>query len=51
MSDVGEVVRPLDGFIGACRSVIRSESEAADRVTAIAPLMQGLLAHAGRFLD
>src|SRR5437870_12069231 len=42
--------RPLDGFLEACRSIIRGESEAADRVTAIAPLMQGLLADAAAFL-
>ena len=33
----------LDGFITACRSVIADTADAADRVTAIAPLMLGLL--------
>jgi len=36
----------LDGFITACRGVIAETSDAADRVTAIAPLMLGLV-HGG----
>lgn len=33
----------LDGFITACRGVVAETSDAADRVTAIAPLMLGLM--------
>lgn len=43
-------VRPVDGFVEACRKVIGSEPDAADRVTAIAPLMQDLIRHAPGFL-
>ena len=40
----------LDGFVAACRGVITETPDAADRVTAIAPLMLGLLQHGAGFL-
>jgi len=40
----------LDGFIAACRAVVAESPDAADRVTAIAPLMLGLLQAGAEFL-
>jgi hypothetical protein len=42
--------QPLDGFITACRGVVAETADAADRVTAIAPLMLGLLQKGAAFL-
>jgi predicted metal-dependent enzyme (double-stranded beta helix superfamily) len=41
----------LEAFISDCESVIADVEGAADRVTAIAPLMQTLAAHADDFLS
>jgi predicted metal-dependent enzyme (double-stranded beta helix superfamily) len=41
----------LQRFISASTALAREHSEAADCVTAIAPLMHGLLAHAESFLE
>ncbi len=40
----------LAGFIADCESIIAEVESAADRVTAIAPLMQGLAGSADEFL-
>ena len=40
----------LDGFIATCRDIIADTPDAADRVTAIAPLMLGLLQSGVTFL-
>ena len=42
--------QPLEGFINACRGVIAKTPDAADRVTAIAPLMFALLQSGTGFL-
>jgi 3-mercaptopropionate dioxygenase len=41
----------LAGFIATCESVVARTDDAADRVTAIAPLMQGLAGSAHDFLS
>ena len=43
--------RALAGFIADCESAISRQEGPADRVTAIAPLMQRLVGHAGEFLS
>lgn len=41
----------LETFIENCESVVSTMTKAADRVRAVAPLMQNLAAHADRFLS
>jgi predicted metal-dependent enzyme (double-stranded beta helix superfamily) len=50
MASIIEAAPPIERFIETCRTAVASESDAADRVTAIAPAMQRLLVDAGDFL-
>lgn len=48
--ETGNRVAPIDGFIAECAAIAARLADPADRVVAIAPLMERLLPDAGRFL-
>jgi len=43
--------KSVTGFVAHCESIVAEVDGAADRVTAVAPLMQRLIANAGEFLS